>query len=462
MIGAGSAGLSVAAGAAQMGAKTVLIEDGKMGGDCLNTGCVPSKSLLAAGKAAQRIRQANRFGISVGSIDVDYPAVHRHVHGVIAAIEPHDSQERFEKLGCRVIRARGRFVDRRTVEAGGYRIRARRFVIATGSRAAVPPIDGIDTVPFLTNETIFELTELPSHLLVLGGGPIGCELAQAFRRLGAAVTIVDQVTILPKDDSDAASVVRNALRGDGITLIQSTAIERIAASPSGPELLLSDGRRLVGSHLLIAAGRTVNVDDLGLEAADIEYDRKGIKVDARLRTTNRRIYAAGDVTGGLQFTHLAGYHAGIVLRNALFRLPARTDLNSFPWVTYTDPELAQVGLNEAQARELHGDRMRVIRASFDENDRTLAEGDDVGFLKVMLDHRGHILGATMVGPHAGELIQIWALAMSSKLKIGAVANFIAPYPTLGEINKSAARSFYTPVLFGPWIRRLVHFLGKFG
>lgn len=462
MIGAGSAGLSVAAGATQMGAKTVLIEDGKMGGDCLNTGCVPSKSLLAAGKAAQRIRQASRFGISVSAIEVDYPAVYRHIHNVIAAIEPHDSQERFEKLGCQVIRARGRFIDRRTVEAGDFRIRARRFVIATGSRAAVPPIDGIDTVPFLTNETIFEVTELPSHLLVIGGGPIGCELAQAFRRLGAAVTIVDQATILPKDDHDAASVVRNALRSDGITLIQSTPIERVAATPSGPELLLSDGRRLAGSHLLIAAGRTVNVDDLGLESADIEYDRKGIKVDGRLRTTNRRIYAAGDVTGGLQFTHLAGYHAGIVLRNALFRLPARTDLNSFPWVTYTDPELAQVGLNERQARELHGDKMRVIRASFDENDRALAEGDDVGFLKVMLDPRGHILGATMVGPHAGELIQIWALAMSSKLKIGAVANFIAPYPTLGEINKSAARSFYTPVLFGPWIRRLVHFLGKFG
>jgi len=462
IIGAGSAGLSIAAGAAQMGANTVLIEADKMGGDCLNTGCVPSKSILAAAKAVRHIRSAAPFGISTAGIAIDFGAVHAHIENVISTIEPHDSQERFEALGCRVIRSKGRFIDSHTVEAGEYRIRARKFVVASGSRAAIPQISGVESVPYLTNESIFELTQLPRHLLIIGGGPIGCEFAQAFCRLGAAVTVVDQAAILPKDDPEAAEVVRSALRADGVTVIENTGINRIGATSSGAELMLSDGQRLQGSHLLIAAGRAVNVEDIGLEAAGIEYDRKGIKVDARLRSTNHRVYAAGDVAGGPQFTHIAGYHAGIVLRNALFHIPAKTDLRALPWVTYTDPELAQVGLTEAQARERHGDRIRVVRAGFDGNDRAVAERNNAGFLKVIVDVRGHILGASMVGPHAGELIQIWALAMSSKLRIGAIASFIAPYPTLGEISKTAARNFYTPTLFGPWTRRLVRFLRHFG
>lgn len=445
-----------------MGARTVLIEAGKMGGDCLNTGCVPSKSLLAAAKAAHRIAEAARFGIATNAIKVDYRKVHAHVHGVMAAIAPHDSQERFEKLGCTVIRAHARFVDERTVEAGAGRIRARHFVVATGSRAAVPPIEGLGAAGFHTNESIFELTELPRHLIVVGGGPIGCELAQAFRRLGADVTVVDLGPILPKDDPEAASVVRQALLKDGITLIESVGVERVDSNPTGPELMLSDGRRIGGSHLLVAAGRVPNLEDLGLAAAGIEHDKKGIHVDRRLRTSNRRAFAVGDVARGLQFTHLASHHAGIVLRNALFRLPAKVDLRAFPWVTYTDPELAQVGKTESQAREEHGDRIRVLRATFGDNDRALAERDEAGFLKVIADRRGRLLGATMVGPEAGELIQLWALAMSSKLKIGSVAGLIAPYPTLGEISKAAAMNFYRPVLFGPWTRRLLRFLALFG
>jgi pyruvate/2-oxoglutarate dehydrogenase complex dihydrolipoamide dehydrogenase (E3) component len=447
-----------------MGAKVVLIEKGKMGGDCLNYGCVPSKSLIAAGRAAHAIRHAARFGVDGHEPRIDFLGVHDHVKGVIAAIAPHDSQERFEGLGVRVIRAPARFVGAQEIEADGQRIHARRIVVATGSSPALPPIPGLAAVRHLTNETVFDLTERPEHLIVIGGGPIGCELAQAHRRLGAAVTILELFSILPKDDPAAVGVVRDQLRADGIDLREQVEVKAVVRDGNGIALTIEEAgaeQRIVGSHVLVAAGRRANVDGLDLEAAGIAYGPKGIKVDARLRTSNRRAYAIGDVAGGFQFTHVAAHHAGVVIKNALFKLPAKVDDRAVPWVTYTEPELAQVGLTEDLAKE-QGVAVQALRWSFSENDRAQAERATAGFAKALVDRRGRIRGATIVGERAGELIQPWVLAMSAGIKIGAMAQFIAPYPTLGEVSKRAAGSYYTPKLFSERTRKLVRFLMRFG
>lgn len=464
VIGAGSAGLSVAAGAAQMGADTILIEAAKMGGDCLNYGCIPSKSLLVAGKAARLGAKSGRFGVDYEAPNIDFQRVHDHVQGVIAAIAPHDSVERFESLGVRVIQAQARFVGPAELEAGGRRITARRFVVATGSSPFVPPIPGLEAVPYLTNETVFDLTACPRHLIVVGGGPIGCELGQAFARLGAKVTLVEMFAIMPKDDPELVDVVRQSLSADGIDLRENTKV--IGVEGTAGALRLKTEREgseevIEGTDLLLAVGRRPNVAGLGLEAAGIEPAGAGIKVDRRLRTTNKRVFAAGDVAGGYQFTHMAGYHAGIVIRNALFRLPARVDDRAVPWVTFTEPELAHVGLAEAEARRRHGE-VRVLRWPFAENDRAQAERETRGQIKVVTRPNGKILGASIVGPQAGELIHPWVLALAQGLKIGAMAAFIAPYPTLGEVGKRAAGSFYTPKLFSARTKMLVRFLARFG
>ncbi len=465
VIGAGSGGLSVAAGAVQMGASTVLIEKGRMGGDCLNYGCVPSKALLAAAHAAENLRGAEKFGISGGgSPGVEFSRVHDYVTGVIAGIAPHDSQERFESLGVRVIRETACFTGPREITAGDHTIRARRFVIATGSSPLVPPIAGLDTVPFLTNESLFDLTAAPEHLIIIGGGPIGIEMAQAHRRLGLKVSVVEMATILPHDDPELVAVLRSRLADEGVALHEGVAAKKVESSGGGIAVVVEkDGveQRIEGSHLLVAAGRRANVEGLGLEAAGIDHSPKGIAVDRRLRSSNRRVFAIGDVVGGYQFTHMAGYHAGIVLRNALFRLPAKVNYSAVPWITYSDPELAHVGLSESQARETHGS-VTVLRKSFAENDRARAEGDSDGLIKVMATKKGKILGVSIVGAGAGELIHIWTLALFQGLKIGAMAGFIAPYPTRGEISKHVAGSFFTPKLFGSGTRALVQFLGRFG
>jgi pyruvate/2-oxoglutarate dehydrogenase complex dihydrolipoamide dehydrogenase (E3) component len=465
VIGAGSAGLSIAAGASQMGAETVLIEKHKMGGDCLNYGCVPSKSILVAAKAAQAYRSAGRLGVRYDAPQVDFRAVHDHVHGVIAAIAPMDSVERFEGLGVTVIRADARFVGRREVEiSDGTRIRARRFVVATGSRPMVPPIPGLDGVPYLTNETVFDLTERPSHLIVIGGGPIGCELGQAFRLLGAEVSIIEMTSILPKDDPELVEVVRTRLRADGIRLYEGAKVVAVERANGGVSVKIDrDGatESITGSAVLVSAGRAPTVEGLGLDAAGIAYDKRGIRVDRRLRTTNKYVYAAGDANGGPQFTHIAGYHAGVVIKNALFRLPAKVDLRAMPWVTYTVPELAHVGMTEEAARAAHG-AVRILRWPFAENDRAQAEREIDGQIKAVTTRRGKILGASIVGAHAGELIHPWVLAISQGLKIGAIAQMIAPYPTLGEVSKRAAGTFYTPSLFSDRTKRIVRFLARFG
>ena len=462
VIGAGSAGLSLAAGAVQMGASVVLIEKHRMGGDCLNTGCVPSKALLAAAHAAQSARQAARFGVELPEPVVDFARVHAHVHGVIGAIAPHDSVERFEGLGCTVIQAAARFTGPAEVMAGGQRIRARRFVIATGSTAAIPPVPGLAETPHLTNETIFDLTERPDHLLVLGGGPIGIEMAQAFRGLGAQVTVIERGGILPRDEPEAVALLREVLTGQGITLVEGAQVAQTRPrTMMGVEVELADGTILAGTHLLVAAGRKPNMEGLDLSLAGVECTPRGMTVDARLRSSNRRVFAAGDVAGGPQFTHVAGYHAGVLIRNILFGLPARVDYTALPWVTYSDPELAHVGLTEAEAR-LASHPVQVLTQPLAGNDRAQAERSTEGLAKIILGAKGRILGATILAPRAGEMIGLWGLAIQAKMKIGAVAQMMAPYPTMSEISKRAAGGFYTPSLFSArtrflvgWIQRLL-------
>lgn len=461
VIGAGSGGLSVAAGAAQLGAPTVLIEADRMGGDCLNVGCVPSKSLIAAARHAHTMRQGAPFGIAPVEPRIDMKAVKRHIDEVIAGIAPHDSVERFEGLGVRVIQARGRFTGPQEVEAGDKRVRARRFVVATGSRPAVPPVPGLEAVPFFTNETIFTSDVLPEHLIVLGGGPIGCELAQAYRRLGARVTILDIGPLLPKDAPELVAVVRRSLEADGVEILDRIEVLRVEAGPVAVIRAGDAERRIAGSHLLVATGRQPNIEELGLDIAGIAHDARGITVTPGLRTTNPKVYAIGDVAGGLQFTHLAGYHAGLVIRSALFRLPVKAEPDKVPWVTYTDPELASVGLSQATAKE-RGIAHEVVQWPFAENDRARTERATAGLVKLVVGKNGRVLGAAIAGAHAGELILPWVMAVTTKAKMSTMAGLIAPYPTLGEAGKRAAGAYFTQHLFSPRTRRLVRLLRWFG
>jgi pyruvate/2-oxoglutarate dehydrogenase complex dihydrolipoamide dehydrogenase (E3) component len=464
VIGAGSGGLSVAAAAAQFGVPVVLIEKGRMGGDCLNYGCVPSKALLAAGKRAEAVRTAGAFGIDVIEAQVDHARVHDYVHGVIAAIAPNDSVERYTGLGVRVLQQQASFLDRNTVEAGHYLIRARRFVVASGSSPVIPPIPGLDEVPYLTNETIFDVSERIQHLIVLGGGPIGMELAQAHRMLGAHVTIVDAATILGHEDPEASRIVIDRFTEQGVLLHPGTRVERVERAIQGVAVHIGkqgETEVIKGSHLLVATGRKPNVKGLSLERAGIVYDARGIKVNQQLKTTNHRVYAIGDVTGGAQFTHLANYHAGIVIRNALFRLRPRVSATAIPRVTYTDPELAQIGLTEAEARTKYR-RIRILRWPYADNDRAQTEATTHGFIKVITRPNGQILGCTIVGAEAGGLLQLWVMALARDMRIGDLTGLVLPYPTLSELSKRVAYTFYQPSLTKGWLRRVIDFLRRFG
>ncbi|MCG7522246.1 NAD(P)/FAD-dependent oxidoreductase [Ruegeria sp. Ofav3-42] len=460
VIGAGSGGLSVAAGAIQMGADVILLEGHKMGGDCLNFGCVPSKALIASGKAAYGQAHASAFGVADVMPQVDYATAKDHVHDVIAQIEPMDSQERFEGFGVKVIREYGSFVSPTQVQAGDYLITARRVVIATGSSPLVPPIPGLDQVSYYTNEAIFDLRDKPEHLLIIGGGPIGMEMAQAHIRLGCKVTVIEGLQALSKDDPEAAEIVLETLRAEGVAIHERAMVAQIRDNNGAVEVVTENGDIFSGSHLLLAAGRKANTDRLNLEAAGIETTRSGIKVDDTLRTTNRKIYAIGDVAGGLQFTHVAGYHAGIIIRSALFGLPSKAKTAHIPWATYTDPELAQVGLTEAQARAQHGDKVEVARFDYHHNDRAIAERKTKGFIKVMVV-KGRPVGATIVGHQAGELINLWSLALANNLKMGQIAAMISPYPTIGELNKRVAGAYFSPRLFeNQTVKRVVRFVQR--
>jgi len=465
VIGGGSGGLSVAAAAAAFGVPVVLIEKHKMGGDCLNTGCVPSKALLAAARHAHAMREGEIFGVEAKTVTVDPGKVHDHVHAVIAAIAPVDSVERFTGLGVRVIKGEAKFKNKRTVTVGDVEIRARRFVIASGSSAAAPPIPGLDKVHYLTNESIFDLNALPKNLLIIGGGPIGLEMAQAFCRLGSEVTVVEAAQPMSKDDPECAAIVLAALEREGVVI--RAGVKVLSAAHANDKVSLTiegaDGEeKIEGTHLLVAAGRKTTVDGLGLDAAGIRTERGGISVNKRLRTSNSRVYAIGDCAAGqLQFTHAANYHAGLVIRNALFRLPVGVNNDVIPWVTYTEPELAQTGISEAEARK-RGLAIRILRWPYHDNDRAQTERATHGHIKVIVSKSGKILGATIVGANAGELITTWTLAIAQKLNIRAMTGIVVPYPTLSEIGKRAAIDYFTPSLTSPWVRRIIGFLRIFG
>ena len=461
VIGAGSGGLSVAAGASQMGADVVLLEGHKMGGDCLNYGCVPSKALIATSKAAYGQQNSAQYGVADAAGTVDYAAAKDHVADVIATIAPVDSQERFEGFGINVIREFGKFISPTEVQAGDTIIKARRVVIATGSSPLVPPIPGLDTVPYETNETLFDLREAPEHLLIIGGGPIGMEMAQAHIRMGCQVTVIEGAKALGKDDPELAEVVLSSLKEEGVVIAEDALAAVPLISAGVIEVEAKDGRIFKGSHLLMAVGRKANVDSLNIEAGGIKPARNGIEVDDSMRTSNKRVYAIGDVAGGLQFTHVAGYHAGVIIRSMLFGLPSKAKTAHIPWATYTDPELSQVGLTEAEAKKKHGAALEVVRFHYSHNDRAIAEWKTKGFIKVMVV-KGRPVGASIVGYQAGELINLWALALANKMKMSQIAAMVAPYPTIGEINKRAAGAYFSPRLFeSDLVKRVVGFEQRF-
>jgi pyruvate/2-oxoglutarate dehydrogenase complex dihydrolipoamide dehydrogenase (E3) component len=463
IIGAGSGGLSAAAGAAMFGLKVVLYEKHEMGGDCLNYGCVPSKALLSAAKAAASVREAGKYGIQTVDPKTDWAAVKAHVANVVSTIAPVDSQERFEGLGVTVIREAARFADRNTIVSETSRTRARRIIVATGSRPFIPPIEGLKDVPYLTNETIFTLPDFPENLVILGGGPIGLEMAQAFVRLGAKVTVVEMGHALPRSDKDHADIAIQALRNEGVTLLEQHKAVRVSHEAGHIRVHTENGTStpvIEGSHLLVATGRKAVLDGLDLDAGGVEYNNKGLVVGDTLRShSNPRVWALGDVAGMEQFTHMAGWHAAVFTRRAFFKQGTKASSLPVPAVTYTSPEVAQLGLTEAEAREQFGDRVTTSAFPFHENDRAIAEGKTLGECKLVLN-KGKLVGASIVGEGAGDIIQLVSVAMSNGLKLTALTNFISPYPTRAEVVKRAASAHFTPVVFGKSGKRLVGLLQR--
>ncbi|MGB3300522.1 MAG: mercuric reductase [Phormidesmis sp.] len=437
VIGGGSAGLVAASAGAQINAKIALVEQAKLGGDCLHYGCVPSKSLIHAARIAQDVKTAARFGVHTSEPTINLQEALGHVHRVIDTIQAHDSTERFEQLGVEVIYGKGSFVDAKTFEVNGRQLTSRAFLIATGSRAAIPPIEGLTEAGFLTNEQIFSVKERPNRLAVIGAGPIGCELGQSFCRLGSKVTLISsREVIMPKEDPEAAAVVQQKMQAEGVRILAHTRAQKVSVV-NGEKHVFTGSETIVVDEILVATGRSPSVESLNLAAAGVAYDKKGITVDEKLRTSNPQIYAAGDVIGGYQFTHVAGYEAGVAMQNALVFPSKKADYSVIPWATFTEPELARVGLTEKQARDRYGDDVYVLRQDFDGVDRALAEAAGYGFAKFITKGNGEILGAHIVGIHAGELIHEAVLAMSQNLKVSAL-QCIHIYPTLSEISPKAA------------------------
>ncbi|MEB3343467.1 mercuric reductase [Okeania sp.] len=444
IIGGGSAGLVVASAAAQLKAKVALVEKDKLGGDCLWYGCVPSKSLIHASRVAYQVKNAAKFGIYTQLPEIEFAKATGHVQQVITNIQPHDSPERFRGLGVEVIFGEGKFLDGKTFEVNGQKLTARAFVISTGSRPAIPPIEGLNSAGFLTNEKVFNLQEKPDSLAIIGAGPIGCELGQAFSRLGSEVTIISSRShILPKEEPEAALVIQEQFESEGINIFKEVRAEKVEIV-NGKKQLTAGGKNILVDEILVASGRMPNIESLNLEAAGVEAGKPGIIVNEKLQTTNSKIYACGDVIGGYQFTHVAGHEAVIVLKNALtnaalFPIPItfkKANYRVIPWATFTDPELARVGLTEEQAKERYGDDVYILKQPFSGVDRAQAEAATKGFAKIITRGNGEILGAHLVGISAGELIHEIVLAMSHNLPVSALTG-IHIYPTLSEVNSQA-------------------------
>ena len=459
VIGSGAAGLTVTAGAAQAGAKTLLVEkEKKLGGDCLHYGCVPSKTLIKTAHVYHLMKNSREFGLpGVELPPVDYREVAKRIQSVISTIQEHDSEERFCKLGAKVEFGEPTFVDEHSIRLNGEIISAKNWVLSTGSSPGIPPIDGLDSTPYITNKEIWSLDHLPKSLIILGAGPIAIEMAQAFGRLGSKVTVVQRSNqILSKEDKDMADTVMEVLQSEGVTFYLNSSVMRVRDLGSEREVTISNGAntttQLRGEKILVAMGREANVTGLGLEGLGIEFTGKGIQVDNRLRTKQKHIYAAGDVTGQYQFTHAAGYEGGIVFTNAIFHLPRKVDYTFLPWCTYTDPELASIGMNE-KAAEAAGIEYAVWTEEFKGNDRSLAEGERVGKIKMILDGKEKPIGVQILGPQAGELLNEWVAVLNGKMKLSTLASAVHPYPTLGEINKKVAGTFFSPKIFSDRVKK---------
>jgi pyruvate/2-oxoglutarate dehydrogenase complex dihydrolipoamide dehydrogenase (E3) component len=468
VIGGGAGGLAAAAAAAAMGVPVVLVEKGRMGGQNLS-GAVPAQALLAAAERANALRTGAAFGVKTVRSGIDFAAVNAHVRGAVEAVAPLMAPERFGGLGVRVVVGTARFVDAATVAVDELRIKARRFVIATGSSPVVPPIAGLSETPYLVPETAFDLPDCPRHLIVVGAGRIGLEFAQAFRRLGADVTVLEAATPLRREDPECATVVLDALDREGVRLRTGTRIVQVRRVLGRVQAVVGQSdppgsaaeETIEGTHLLLAAGRRPNIEDLELDAARIRHSRDGIVVDKRLRTTNKRVYAIGDVIGGPKSVHLAAHQAGLVVRNALFRQPIAVEHRAAASVAYTDPELARIGLTEQEARAA-GRPIRILRWPYRENDRAAATGATTGHIKIVTGTGGQILGATIVGAQASETVALWALALGQRLPIGAMAGLIAPYPSYAEVGKRAAITYFMRGLTSARVRRIIGWLRRFG
>jgi len=467
ILGGGAAGLTVASGASRFGAGTLLIEKEKaLGGDCLHYGCVPSKTLIRTAHVYHLMKNAKKFGLPDIEIKpVDYRDVARRIQSVIDIIQKHDSEERFCKLGVKVEFGNAAFVDDHAVRMNGNTYSAKKWVISTGSSPDVPPVEGIDTTPYITNKEIFSLDSLPKSMIVIGAGPVAIEMAQAFCRLGTKVTVIQRSgQILSKEDKDLADEVMRVLMTEGITFYLNTAIVRTGDSGNGREVIIKnrEGREmsLKADRILVALGRKGNTEGMGLEEISLNFDKKGISVDERMRTNHAHIYAAGDVTGAFQFTHAAGYEGSIVLSNAILHLPRKVNYTYLPWCTYTHPELASIGMNEKRAKE-SGIEYTVWKEEFRANDRSLAEGEDTGRVKMLLDTKGKPLGVQIFGPHAGELVSEWVAALNGGVKLSTLAGAVHPYPTLAEINKRVVGNYFSGRIFSDKVKKTLKFLFNF-
>jgi pyruvate/2-oxoglutarate dehydrogenase complex dihydrolipoamide dehydrogenase (E3) component len=459
VIGGGSAGLTVAAGAAQLGAKTLLVEkESVLGGDCLHYGCVPSKTLIRSARAYHEIKNAAKFGLPPVEVEpVDFRQVSQRIRSVISVIQKHDSVERFCSLGARVEFGRPEFIDEHSIRLNGKTYSAKTWVISTGSSPATPPFEGLDSVNFLTNKDIFYLDTLPGSMILLGGGPIAIEMAQAFTRLGTKVHVIQRsAQILSREDKDMADMVMNRLSEEGVNFFLGSTINNIKEE-NGKKLVTFKNQAgeteiISAETLLIAMGRAPNVTDLGLENIGLDFSNKGIAVDDKLRTNHKHIYGAGDITGRYQFTHAAGYEGSIVISNAVFHLPRKADYTLLPWCTYTSPELASIGMNEKRAAEA-GIKCSIWTEEFKNNDRSLAEGEETGLIKMLLDEKEKPIGVQILGPHAGDLLNEWVALLNGKVKLSTLAGAIHPYPTLGEINKRVAGSFFSGKIFSDTVKK---------
>ena len=463
ILGGGSAGLTVAAGAAQFGAKTLLIEKEQvLGGDCLHYGCVPSKTLIKTARVYHLMKHAARFGLPQPEIrPVDYREVANRIRSVIALIQKHDSVERFCRLGVAVEFGDAVFANEHTVTLEGRSMTAKTWVIATGSSPAIPKIEGIDQTPYITNRDIFSLESLPKSMIILGAGPISIEMAQAFARLGSKVSVIQRSgQILGREDPDMAAAVMENLAAEGVAFYLNTVVAAVKDLGREREITVRMKNGTMASvtaeTILVALGREPNLGTLGLGNAGVDYEGKGLRLDSRLRTTQKHIFGAGDVTGAYQFTHAAGYEGGVVLTNAILHLPRRADYRFFPWCTYTDPELASIGMNEAGAKR-EGLGHAVWTEDFSMNDRGLAEGEARGRIKLVLDAKEKPLGIQILGLHAGELISEWVAALNGNVKLSALAGAVHPYPTLAEINKRVVGNYFSKKLFSDKVKQTLRF-----